>query len=141
MADEIYTIEALSTGGGRNGRVTTSDGMLDLVMAVPIAMGGSGAGSNPEQLFAAGYAACYHSALQAVARSEKISITDSSVGSRVSVVKDGEASIKLKVDLEVVIPELDAATAARLSQAAHAMCPYSRATAGNIDVTITVAES
>lgn len=141
MADEIYTIEALSTGGGRNGRVTTSDGMLDLVMAVPIAMGGSGAGSNPEQLFAAGYAACYHSALQAVARSEKISITDSSVGSRVSVVKDGEASIKLKVDLEVVIPELDPTTAVRLSQEAHAMCPYSRATAGNIDVTITVAES
>ena len=79
----LYTAEALSTGDGRNGHVRSSDGRVDLDLAIPQSMGGSGNGSNPEQLFAAGYSACFHSALQAVARQQKVSIADSSVGGRV----------------------------------------------------------
>lgn len=76
----LYTAEALATGAGRNGHVRSSDGRIDLGLSVPEAMGGAGTGSNPEQLFAAGYAACFHSALQLVARTQKVNITDSSVG-------------------------------------------------------------
>ena len=85
----IYTAEALSTGAGRNGHVRTSEGLLDLDLAAPKEMGGSGLGANPELLFAAGYAACFHSALQGVARAEKIALGDSSVGSRVGIGQNG----------------------------------------------------
>jgi lipoyl-dependent peroxiredoxin len=140
MAEAIYSIEALSTGAGRNGHVTTSDGMVDLDMAIPVPMGGSGKGSNPEQLFAAGYAACFHSALQAVARLEKVEIHDTSVGARVDVLRDEAAGMKLAVTLEVVIPDLDHVVAEKLARGAHEMCPYSRATRGNIDVSVVVSD-
>ena len=81
----LYTAEALSTGAGRNGNVRTADGRLDLQLAMPTEMGGSGDGTNPEQLVAAGYAACFHSALQLIARQEKADITDSAVGARVAI--------------------------------------------------------
>jgi Ohr subfamily peroxiredoxin len=102
--------------------------------------GGSGAGANPEQLFAAGYAACFHSALQAVARGRKLAIDGSSVGSRVSIGAGADGAFELAVQLEVVIPELDHATAQELADAAHQVCPYSNATRGNIEVLVTVSD-
>lgn len=138
--DALYTTEALSTGAGRDGHVAVAGSDLAFDLAVPKEMGGSGAGANPEQLFAAGYAACFHSALQAVARGRKIAIEGSSVGSRVSIGSNGEGGFQLAVQLEVVIPELDHATAQELADAAHEVCPYSNATRGNIDVTVTVSD-
>jgi osmotically inducible protein OsmC len=137
----LYTAEALSTGHGRDGHVSTPDGALDLTMAPPKELGGSGAGTNPEQLFAAGYAACFHSALQGVARSAKVKVENSTVGGRVRLGReDGEEGFRLAVDLEVVIPDLPHDQAQELADAAHKVCPYSNATRGNIEVTITVAD-
>ncbi|WP_420362832.1 organic hydroperoxide resistance protein [Curtobacterium aetherium] len=138
--DVLYTAEALSTGEGRNGKVQTSDGTFELDMAIPKEMGGSGAGTNPEQLFAAGYAACFHSALQGVARSQKLKVADSSVGGRVQIGPNGQGGYQLAVVLEVVIPGMEHDQAQALADAAHQVCPYSNATRGNIDVTITVSE-
>lgn len=103
-------------------------------------MGGSGDGANPEQLFAAGYAACFHSALQMVARQEKVKLGDSSVGARVGIGGNGQGGFGLEVDLEVVLPDLDPATAQALADKAHQVCPYSNATRGNVDVRVTVAD-
>jgi osmotically inducible protein OsmC len=136
----LYSTEALAAGAGRDGHVDVSGSDLAFDMAVPKAMGGSGKGANPEQLFAAGYAACYHSALQAVARQKKVSIEGSSVGARVSIGSNDEGGFALAVDLEVVIPELDHETAQALADAAHQVCPYSNATRGNIPVNVTVAD-
>jgi osmotically inducible protein OsmC len=136
----IYTAEALSTGAGRNGHVHTSDGILDLDLAAPKEMGGSGAGANPELLFAAGYAACFHSALQGVARREKVSLGDSSVGARVGIGANGDGGYGLTVHLEVVIPDLPHDQAQALADEAHQVCPYSNATRGNIEVTVTVSD-
>ena len=138
--DALYTAEALATGAGRDGRVVTQEGALALDLAVPKAMGGSGAGANPEQLFAAGYAACFHSALQSVARAQKVAIADSSVGSRVHIGSNGQGGFGLAVELEVVIPGLPHDQAQALADAAHQVCPYSNATRGNIDVAITVSD-
>jgi Ohr subfamily peroxiredoxin len=138
--DVLYTAEALSTGAGRDGRVATSTGSFELDLAIPKEMGGSGNGTNPEQLFAAGYAACFHSALQGVARAQKVTITDSSVGGRVQIGPNGQGGYELAVMLEVVIPGVDHDQAQALADAAHQVCPYSNATRGNIDVTITVSE-
>ena len=138
--EALYTAEALSTGAGRDGRVATSDGSFALDLAIPKEMGGSGNGANPEQLFAAGYAACFHSALQGVARSQKVKVTDSSVGGRVQIGPNGEGGFQLAVTLEVVIPGMDHDQAQALADAAHQVCPYSNATRGNIEVTITVSE-
>jgi lipoyl-dependent peroxiredoxin len=136
----LYTAEALSTGAGRDGHVTTTSGRVDLDMALPKEMGGSGDGANPEELFAAGYAACFHSALQSVARAQKIKITDSTVGSRVGIGPIDGGGFGLTVELEVVIPGLDAAQAQALADAAHQICPYSNATRGNIVVEVTVSD-
>lgn len=136
----LYTAEALSTGAGRDGHVRTNDGYVDLDLAIPVAMGGSGKGTNPEQLFAAGYAACFHSALQAVARMQKITLHDSSVGGRVNIGPNDEGGFQLSVELEVVLPDIAPDQARALVDAAHQVCPYSNATRGNIDVTITVVD-
>ncbi|HLT62722.1 MAG TPA: organic hydroperoxide resistance protein [Microlunatus sp.] len=140
MMDVLYTAEALSTGSGRDGHVRTTDGRVDLDLAVPKEMGGSGEGANPEQLFAAGYAACFHSALQAVARAQKVSVTDSSVGGRVGIGPNGQGGFQLEVLLEVSLPGLAREQAQALADAAHQVCPYSNATRGNIDVTISVVD-
>lgn len=134
-----YTAEAISTGSGRNGRTRTSDGVVDFNLAFPTEFGGSGDGANPEQLFAAGYAACYHSALQGVARAEKVDLGDSSVGARVSLVKSDDG-FGLEVELEVVIPGMAHDEAQKLADQAHQACPYSKATRGNIPVKVTVAD-
>ena len=138
--DIVYTAEALATGGGRNGHVRTSDGILDTDVRVPKEMGGTGGAPNPELLFAAGYAACFHSALQAVARAQKVAIDGSSVGSRVGIGSNGQGGFGLAVDLEVNIPEVDHDVAQRLADAAHQVCPYSNATRGNISVDLRIAE-
>lgn len=136
----IYTAEALATGEGRNGHGRSSDGRLDVDLAIPTAMGGSGQGTNPEQLFAVGYAACFHSALQLVARQAKADVTDSSVGARVGIGPNDDGGFALEVTLEVTIPNLDQAQAQALADKAHQVCPYSNATRGNIPVTITVSD-
>ena len=134
-----YTTEALSTGSGRDGRTVVQESDLDFTMTAPKEMGGSGEGVNPEQLFAAGYAACFHSALKAVAKDKDVDVTDSAVGARVTL-NNGSEGFFLSVELEVTIPGLAPEDAQALADAAHEMCPYSKATRGNIDVTVTVAE-
>jgi osmotically inducible protein OsmC len=136
----LYTADALSTGAGRDGHVRTSEGTLDLDMAIPKSMGGSGNGANPEQLFAAGYAACFHSALHAVARAQKVQLEDSTVGGRVHIGPNGEGGFQLAILLEVTIPGLPHDEAQSLADAAHLVCPYSNATRGNIDVSVVVTD-
>jgi osmotically inducible protein OsmC len=138
--DAIYTAEALATGEGRAGHVATRNGLLDTDLRIPKEMGGPGGGLDPEQLFAAGYAACFHSALQSVARAQKIKIEDTSVGSRVHIGSNGNGGFQLAVELEVVIPNVPHEQAQALADAAHLVCPYSNATRGNIDVTVTVTD-
>jgi Ohr subfamily peroxiredoxin len=140
IMDTLYTAEALSTGGGRNGHVRTTDGQIDLELAVPKAMGGSGEGANPELLFASGYAACFHGALQAVARSKKVALHDSSVGALVHIGPNGQGGFELAVELEINLPDIEAGLARELAEAAHQVCPYSNATRGNITVGLTVVD-
>jgi lipoyl-dependent peroxiredoxin len=136
----LYTAEALATGEGRDGHGRTSDGKLDLDLATPKELGGSGNGTNPEQLFAIGYAACFHSALRLVAGKEKADVSDSAVGARVSLGALDSGGFGLAVELEVTLPNLDHDTAQALTEKAHQVCPYSNATRGNIEVTLTVAD-
>ena len=135
----VYTTEALSTGDGRDGRAVVQDSDLDFTMTAPKEMGGSGEGVNPEQLFAAGYAACYHSALKAVAKDKEVDVTDSAVGARVTL-NNGSEGFFISAELEVTIPGVEQEEAQALADAAHEVCPYSKAPRGNIDVTVTVAE-
>ena len=135
----VYTTEALSTGDGRDGRAVVQDSDLDFTMTAPKEMGGSGEGVNPEQLFAAGYAACYHSALKAVAKDKEVDVTDSAVGACVTL-NNGSEGFFISAELEVTIPGVEQEEAQALADAAHEVCPYSKATRGNIDVTVTVAE-
>lgn len=136
----IYTIEALSTGGGRAGHVRTTTGRIDTDLSVPKEMGGPGKNlPNPEELFAAGYAACFESSLLHVARERKIDPGEIAVGSRVSLHR-AATGYGLAVVLEVSIPALPRDRAEDLVQAAHRICPYSNATRGNIPVTTTLAE-
>lgn len=136
----LYTAEALATGAGRDGRGRSADGRLDLDLAVPKEMGGSGDGTNPEQLLAVGYAACFHSALQLVAREAKADVTDSAVGARVHIGPKDDGGFQLAVELEVTLPNLEADVAQQLADRAHEVCPYSNATRNNIDVTVTVTQ-
>lgn len=134
MPDKVlYTAEATSTGDGRNGHVTSSDHRLDFDMAMPPEMGGSGNGTNPEQLFAAGYAACFHSALRLVSRRAGVDPGDTTVTAQVGIGPEAEA-FGLLVTLVIHMPELDREKARELADAAHQVCPYSRATRGNISV-------
>ena len=138
--DAIYTAEALATGGGRDGgHVVTSDGRLDVHTALPKSMGGDGEGTNPEQLFASGYAACFHGALQLVARQAKADVSDSSVGAKVDIGPNGQGGFQLAVTLEVTVPNLPHDEAQALADKAHEVCPYSNATRNNVDVGLTVA--
>ncbi len=136
----LYTAEALATGEGRNGHTRSTDGRVDLDLAVPTEMGGSGDGANPEQLFAAGYAACFHSALQMVARQDKANVADSAVGAQVSIGQLDGGGFGLAVTLEISLPHLPRAQAQELTEKAHQVCPYSNATRGNIEVTLTVTD-
>lgn len=135
----MYTAEALATGDGRNGHVKSVDGLVDTDLRAPKEMGGPGGAPNPEVFFAAGYAACFHGALQAVAREKKVDISDSSVGSRVHL-SNVDGGFELSVELEVVLPNLDHEQAQQLADAAHQVCPYSKATRGNIEVKVTASD-
>jgi osmotically inducible protein OsmC len=133
----LYTAEATATGG-RQGHVRSSDGVIDLDLALPKEMGGAGgARSNPEQLFAAGYAACFQSALGAVARGEGTSVDDSTVTGRVGIGRD-DTGFGIQVELVVSIPGVERSHAEALVTKAHELCPYSKATRGNVEVTLTV---
>ncbi|MFD7708960.1 organic hydroperoxide resistance protein [Streptomyces sp. NPDC059785] len=135
--DALYTAVATATHG-RDGRAVSSDGRLDLQLAVPQSMGGNGEGTNPEQLFAAGYAACFASALGAVGRQAKVDVSDAAVTGEVSIGKQGEG-FALAVTLRVELPDsLDAETGRKLVEQAHQVCPYSNATRGNIPVELVV---
>jgi lipoyl-dependent peroxiredoxin len=138
MPDNVlYTAEAVSTGDGRNGHVTSSDGKLDFDLAMPSEMGGTGAGTNPEQLFAAGYAACFHSALRAVAGRQHIPLRDSTVTAQVGIGPEGEA-FDLVATLIIHVPGVEREKVREFADAAHQVCPYSRATRGNISVELRV---
>jgi Ohr subfamily peroxiredoxin len=133
----LYTTEALSTGDGRNGEVRTLDGVLDEVLAVPKEMGGPGGDrTNPEQLFAAGYAACFHNGLRLIAAQQEVKVPGSTVTSTVSLLSKEDGGFTLAVKLSVRLPGVEQATADRLVQTTHQVCPYSNATRGNIDVTL-----
>ncbi|WP_338757810.1 organic hydroperoxide resistance protein [Nocardia vulneris] len=136
----LYTAEALATGDGRNGHARTTDGKVDVALAAPKEMGGSGEGTNPEQLFAAGYAACFHGALRLVGKQAKANIDDSAVGAKVGIGPNDAGGFGLTVTLEVSLPHLSRAEAQALADKAHQVCPYSNATRGNIDVDVVVAE-
>jgi lipoyl-dependent peroxiredoxin len=138
MARVLYTAQATVTGGRASGHGSTSDGALDVQLRAPKEMGGGG-GTNPEQLFAVGYAACFESALGVIGRREHAEVGDVSIESRVSLLPTEDRGFKLAVELDVTLPQvLDPAQAARIVAAAHQVCPYSNATRGNIDVTLTV---
>jgi Ohr subfamily peroxiredoxin len=137
----LYTAEATSTGDGRNGHVASSDGVLDAPVATPSEMGGKGGATNPEQLFAAGYAACFHSALRGVARRAKADVTGSRVTARVGLGKSSETAYGLTVGLDVALPAVPRAVAEELVAAAHQVCPYSNATRGNVEVELAVVDS
>ncbi|MEV0848101.1 organic hydroperoxide resistance protein [Streptomyces sp. NPDC049954] len=134
--DALYT--AVATANGREGRAVSSDGQIDLTLAMPPALGGDGKGTNPEQLFAAGYAACFASALGLVGQQAKVDTSDISVTAEVGIGKDGE-SFGLAVTLRVELPdEIEAAAGQKLVEQAHQVCPYSKATRGNIQVDLVV---
>jgi Ohr subfamily peroxiredoxin len=137
----IYSISATATGGGRNGKVKTSDGSLDLTFATPKEMGGSGNGNNPEQLFAAGYAGCYLGAMRFAATQDKTLVKvpdDATVTSTVGIGPRADKGFGLTVKIEVHFPGVDKAEVERVASAGHTICPYSHATHGNIDVVTTV---
>ncbi|UQU61541.1 organic hydroperoxide resistance protein [Couchioplanes caeruleus] len=136
----IYTASATATGDGRGGHTRSSDGVLDLDLAVPKEMGGPGGHlTNPEQLFAAGYAACFHSALKIVASKQNIQLTDTAITVDVGIGPHGTGAFGLTITIEAELPSVDEATAHRLLEAAHQVCPYSNATRGNVDVTLNLA--
>ena len=132
----LYTAEATAVGG-REGHVRSTDGLLDVDLRPPVEMGGPGGATNPEELFAAGYAACFQSALGVVARRSKVSVEGSTVAATVTIGTVAGGGFGLAVALEVHIPDVDDAVAHDLIEGAHAVCPYSNATRGNIEVTLT----
>jgi len=135
----LYTAHA-TAHGGRDGKVNSDDGKLDVTVAPPVEMGGNGQGTNPEQLFAAGYAACFHSALKLVARQARQDAEGSTVTAEVGIGPiNGGAGYGLQVTLVVSLPGLDTAVAEELAAKAHEVCPYSNATRGNIKVDLKVA--
>jgi osmotically inducible protein OsmC len=137
--EPLYTTTAVATGDGRNGHVQTIDGILVAPVRVPKELGGEGGATNPEQLFAAGYAACFHSALKLVASKAKADTTDSEVVADVSLGMLESGGFGLTAHLEVTLPALDKETAEQIVAQAHEVCPYSNATRGNMQVTLSVA--
>jgi osmotically inducible protein OsmC len=139
MAREpLYTARAHVTGGRVNGHGRTSDGALEVDLRAPVETGGEGGGTNPEQLFAVGYAACFESALGAVGRRQRVDVGDVAIDSQVSLIPTEDRRFLLGVVLDVTLPSIeDPEQAVALVDAAHQVCPYSNATRGNIDVKLT----
>jgi len=138
MANTIYTAEAHVTGGRADGHGRTSDGALEVDLRLPEEMGGQGGGTNPEELFAVGYAACFEGALGVAGRRAKLETGDVGIDSKVSLSPDGKGGFGLGVELDVSLPSVsDPAAAKELVKSAHQICPYSNATRGNIEVVLT----
>jgi len=135
----LYTATAVATGDGRNGHVQTPDGNIDAPVRTPKELGGPGGATNPEQLFAAGYAACFHSALRLVASSMKVDTTDSEVVADVSLLRADNGGFGLSVRLEVALPAVHPDVARSVMEQAHRVCPYSNATRNNVDVVLELA--
>jgi osmotically inducible protein OsmC len=138
LSKVLYTAEAI-VDGGREGHARTTDGRLDVELSIPAEMGGDGgAGTNPEELFAAGYAACFQSALIGVARGRKLDTTDSQMTAKVAIGPTGHGGFGLAVSLDLHAPALSREDAGELMARAHERCPYSNATRGNVDVSLSV---
>jgi lipoyl-dependent peroxiredoxin len=133
----LYSARATVTGGRDAGHGRTSDGVLDVQLRSPTELGGEGGGTNPEQLFAVGYAACFEGAIKAIARRQKVDADDVSIEARVDLGPAAERTFTIAVGLDVTLPGFDDEQAAELVAAAHQVCPYSNATRGNIDVELT----
>ena len=136
----LYTAEA-SVQGGREGHGRSSDGVLDLDIRPPKELGGSGVGTNPEQLFALGYGACFQSAMRTVGRRLHVDTSSSTVTARVTLGSAEGGRYGIAVELDVAIPDVARETAEQVVKAAHEVCPYSNATRGNIEVTLNVVET
>ncbi len=136
----LYTATATASGG-RDGTARSDDGVLDVALSTPKGLGGPGkaGATNPEQLFAAGYAACFDSALRFVARSQGVTVADSAVTAEVGIGPNATGGFGLAVALTVTLPGLERDAAQKLVETAHQVCPYSNATRGNIEVSLTVA--
>jgi Ohr subfamily peroxiredoxin len=137
----LYTAEVTATGDGRNGHVTSTDKLIDVDVARPVEMGGAGGATNPEQLFAAGYSACFHSALRRVAQQAGVDVTGSQVTARVGIGAIGEGRFGLTAALDIALPAVPREQGEELVHKAHQVCPYSNATRGNIEVTVTLVDS
>jgi osmotically inducible protein OsmC len=137
VSKPIYTAEAKVTGGRAEGQGATNDGALDVQLRLPAEMGGEGGGTNPEQLFAVGYAACFEGALGAVARRTKAETGDVAIDSKVSLMPGEDRSFAIAVELHVTLPSVPDEQALELVRAAHDVCPYSNATRGNIEIVLT----
>jgi Ohr subfamily peroxiredoxin len=138
MAKSLYTAEAHVTGGRAEGHGITNDGTLDLQLRTPVEMGGEGGGTNPEQLFAIGYAACFEGALGVVGRRERVELGDVAIDSEVSLITTENRGFNVAVGLHVSLPGIsDAERARAIVAAAHEVCPYSNATRGNVEVTLS----
>ncbi|WP_300677918.1 organic hydroperoxide resistance protein [Nocardioides sp.] len=135
----IYTATAVATGDGRNGHIESTDGILNADVRMPVELGGSGGATNPEQLFAAGYAACFHSALRLVAQQAGADVSESEVVADVSIGTVEGGGFGLAVALEITLPRVEREQAEALVAQAHQVCPYSNATRGNIEVALSVA--
>jgi osmotically inducible protein OsmC len=134
---EVYRTNAVSTGDGRNGHARTTDGLIDVDLVTPKEQGGPGGATNPEQLFAAGYAGCFHSSLKVAARGQGITLTGSTVTVTVSLLKD-DSAFTLAVAIAADLPGVPTEQGEQLLEQAHQRCPYSKATRGNIDVQLTL---
>ena len=137
MAKSLYTARAHVTGGRAEGHGVTSDGALDVQLRTPVEMGGDGGGTNPEQLFAVGYAACFEGALGVVGRRERVDTGEVSIDSEVSLIATEHRGFNVAVVLDVTLPGIsDPTRAVAIVAAAHQVCPYSNATRGNVEVTL-----
>ena len=138
--DVKYRTEATATGGGRNGSASLASGMLTMTMATPKELGGSGKGHNPEELFALGYAACFLGAMRAAANMQKLGNVpdDATVTADVGIGPRGDGGFGIAVALKIALPGVEPELAQKMVDAGHFVCPYSHATKGNIDVTLTL---
>jgi lipoyl-dependent peroxiredoxin len=137
VARVLYTAEATVTGGRAAGHGRTSDGVLEVDLRSPPELGGEGGGTNPEQLFAVGYASCFESALGVVARRARAEVGDVSIDSKVKLMPTEDRRMEIGVELHVTLPSVPGDAAKELVAAAHQVCPYSNATRGNVDLVLT----
>ncbi|MFT7764527.1 Organic hydroperoxide resistance protein OhrB [Clavibacter michiganensis] len=138
--EPIYTAIAHASGGGRDGHVRSEDDQIDFDTRPPKEMGGSGEGTNPEQLFAAGYSACFLGATHLVGKNAGVDTKDAGVSASVSIGDNGQGGFGLAVELDVYLPNVAPERRQEIADAAHQVCPYSNATRGNIDVKVTIVD-